>query len=132
MKEQSLNSTDKKVIDIFNDLGVPKNLAKTLMFISKVDQCRSADIEKGANLRQPEVSVAMQQLSDLGWITKTNQKKEGKGRPIYLYQLTKDIDDIFALIVLKFEIASSIQPDALISWVGECSFFLARQNPQLL
>ena len=95
MKEQSLNSTDKKVIDIFNDLGVPKNLAKTLMFISKVDQCRSADIEKGANLRQPEVSVAMQQLSDLGWITKTNQKKEGKGRPIYLYQLTKDIDDIF-------------------------------------
>ena len=96
MIEQSLNSTDKKVIDIFNDLGVPKNLAKTLMFISKVDQCRSADIEKGANLRQPEVSVSMQQLSDLGWITKTNQKKEGKGRPIYLYQLTKDIDEIFS------------------------------------
>jgi len=96
MKEQSLNSTDKKVINIFNDLGVPKNLAKTLMFISKVDQCRSADIEKGANLRQPEVSVSMQQLSDLGWITKTNQKKEGKGRPIYLYQLTKDIDEIFS------------------------------------
>jgi predicted transcriptional regulator len=94
MKEKSLNSTDKKVIDIFYDLGVPKNLAKTLMYISKVDHCRSAEIEKGANLRQPEVSVAMQQLDDLGWITKTNQKKEGKGRPIYIYELTSELDDI--------------------------------------
>lgn len=94
MKEKSLNSTDKKVIDIFYDLGVPKNLAKTLMYISKVDHCRSADIEKGANLRQPEVSVAMQQLDDLGWITKTNQKKEGKGRPIYIYELTSELDDV--------------------------------------
>jgi predicted transcriptional regulator len=94
MKKESLNSTDKKVINIFYELGVPKNLAKTLMYISKVDHCRSADIEKGANLRQPEVSVAMQQLDDLGWITKTNQKKEGKGRPIYIYELTSNLEDI--------------------------------------
>jgi predicted transcriptional regulator len=95
MKENSLNSTDKKVIDLFDELGVSKNLAKTLMFISKVNHCRSSDIEKGANLRQPEVSVAMQQLSDYGWIEKTNQKKEGKGRPIYIYKLTTELDDIF-------------------------------------
>lgn len=95
MKERSLNSTDKKVIDLFDELGVSKNLAKTLMYISKVDHCRSSDIERGANLRQPEVSVAMQQLSDYGWIEKTNQKKEGKGRPIYIYKLTTDLDDIF-------------------------------------
>ena len=80
---------------MFSDLGVQKNLAKTLMYISRVDYCRSADIERGANLRQPEVSVAMQQLTDLGWISKTNKKKEGKGRPIYIYKLSTEIDDIF-------------------------------------
>jgi len=95
MNTKTLNSTDKKVIDVFSDLGVPKNLAKTLMYISRGDNCRSADIERGANLRQPEVSVAMQQLTDLGWISKTNQKKEGKGRPIYIYKLSTEIDDIF-------------------------------------
>lgn len=95
MNEKTLTSTDKKVINVFSDLGVSKNLAKTLMYISRVDQCRSADIERGANLRQPEVSVAMQQLTDRGWISKTNQKKEGKGRPIYIYKLTTKIDDIF-------------------------------------
>ena len=95
MKEWSLNSTDKKVIDLFDELGVSKNLAKTLMYISKVNQCRSSDIERGANLRQPEVSVAMQQLTDYGWIEKTNQKKEGKGRPIYIYKLATELDNIF-------------------------------------
>ena len=95
MNEKTLNTTDKKVIDVFSDLGVPKNLAKTLMYISRVDYCRSADIERGANLRQPEVSVAMQQLTDLGWISKTNKKKEGKGRPIYIYKLSTEIDEIF-------------------------------------
>jgi len=95
MKERSLNSTDKKVIDLMDELGVSKNLAKTLMYISKVNHCRSSDIERGANLRQPEVSVAMQQLADYGWIEKTNQKKEGKVRPIYIYKLTTELDDIF-------------------------------------
>jgi predicted transcriptional regulator len=89
-----LTPQDKKIIDVFEELGMPKNLAKTLMFISQVQECRSADIERGANLRQPEVSVAMQELARLGWVSKRNQKKEGKGRPIYIYRLESPIDSI--------------------------------------
>jgi len=94
MEGNSLNSKDNKIIDVFSDLGIPKNLAKTLMYISKVEECRSSEIEHGANLRQPEVSVAMQQLTDFGWISKRNKKKEGKGRPIYLYKMETTLDDI--------------------------------------
>lgn len=82
-----LTPKDHEIVKIFSDLGVPKNLAKTLLYVSEVDECRSADIERGAGLRQPEVSIAMQELSDRGWISKRNQKKEGKGRPIYIYTL---------------------------------------------
>ena len=89
-----LTPHDKKIIDVFAELGMPKNLAKTLMYVSQVQECRSADIERGANLRQPEVSVAMQELTRLGWVSKRNQKKEGKGRPIYIYRLESPIDDI--------------------------------------
>ena len=89
-----LSSIDIKIVDIFSELGVPKNLAKTLMYISQVKECQSSDIERGANLRQPEVSVAMQVLTDLGWISKRNQKKGGKGRPIYIYKLEASLDDI--------------------------------------
>jgi len=85
---------DKKIINIFTELGMPRNLAKTLMYISQVDECRSAEIEHGANLRQPEVSVAMQQLQTKGWIQKRHKKKKGKGRPVHIYKLTSSIDDI--------------------------------------
>jgi len=88
------NPQDEKIIKVFTDLGMPRNLAKTLMYISQVDECRSAEIERGANLRQPEVSVAMQQLQKRGWITKRDRKKKGKGRPVHLYKLTSPIDSI--------------------------------------
>jgi predicted transcriptional regulator len=78
---------------------MPRNLAKTLMYISNVDECRSAEIERQANLRQPEVSVAMQELQKKGWIKKRDLKKKGKGRPVHIYKLNQPINQI----VKKFE-----------------------------
>jgi predicted transcriptional regulator len=97
MKENTpykLTQQDEKIVHIFTELGMPKNLAKTLTYISQVDECRSAEVEQGANLRQPEVSVAMQELKKKGWIDKRDLKKEGKGRPIYIYKLTSPLDNI--------------------------------------
>ena len=88
------NSQDEKIIKVFTDLGMPRNLAKTLIYISQVNECRSAEIEHGANLRQPEVSVAMHELQRKGWIKKRDLKKKGKGRPVHLYKLTSSIGEI--------------------------------------
>lgn len=85
---------DKKIINIFSELGMPKNLAKTLMYISQCEECKSSEIEHGANLRQPEVSVAMQQLMKKGWVEKRDLKKKGKGRPVHIYRLTSPINSI--------------------------------------
>ena len=85
---------DEKIIKVFTDLGMPRNLAKTLLYISQVNECRSAEIEHGANLRQPEVSVAMHVLQQKGWIKKRDLKKKGKGRPVHLYKLTSPITEI--------------------------------------
>ena len=93
-KIYKFNSQDEKVIKIFADLGMPRNLAKTLMYISQTEECRSAEIERGADLRQPEVSVAMQQLQRRGWINKRDLKKKGKGRPVHIYTLSSSLDDI--------------------------------------
>ena len=93
-KLYKFDTHDKKIINIFADLGMPKNLAKTLMYISQVEECRSAEIEHGANLRQPEVSVAMQTLQQRGWIHKRDLKKKGKGRPVHIYKLNSPIDEI--------------------------------------
>ena len=67
---------------------------QTLLYISHCDECRSAEIEHQANLRQPEVSVAMQELQRRGWIRKRDLRKKGKGRPVHIYSLSSSIDNI--------------------------------------
>jgi predicted transcriptional regulator len=89
-----LDENDDKAVQLFAELGMPKNLAKTLMYISQVDECRSAEVEQGADLRQPEVSVAMQELRRRGWAKKRDLKKKGKGRPVHIYKLTKALPKI--------------------------------------
>jgi len=89
-----LDEKDTKAVQLFADLGMPKNLAKTLLYISQVEECRSADVEQGADLRQPEVSVAMQELRRRGWAKKRDVKKKGKGRPVHLYKLSADLPKI--------------------------------------
>jgi len=89
-----LDKEDDKAVQLFVKLGMPKNLAKTLLCISQFDECRSADVEQGADLRQPEVSVVMQELRRRGWIKKRDLKKEGKGRPVHIYKTITDLSEI--------------------------------------
>lgn len=89
-----MSKQDKRAVDLFAELGMPKNLAKTLLYVSQVEECRSVDIEHETKLRQPEVSIAMQQLMKNGWISKRTLKKKGKGRPIHIYKLDATIQKI--------------------------------------
>jgi len=55
-------------------------------------------IERGVNLRQPEVSVALKKLEEKGWVEKRSIKRGTKGRPMSSYKLSlspeKIIDSI--------------------------------------
>ena len=90
-----LDEKDDKAVQIFRELGMPKNLAKTLMYISQVDECQSAEVEQAADLRQPEVCVAMQELRRRGWVKKRDLNKKGKGRPVHIYTPTKNLSEIW-------------------------------------
>ena len=92
-----LDDTDARVVQLFMNLGMPRNLAKTLIYVSQVDECSSIEIEQGADLRQPELCVSMQELRRKGWIKKRDMKKKGKGRPIHLYKLTKPLNEILKI-----------------------------------
>ena len=101
MKKRELNSLDKnddKVIEVMYSLGMPKNLAKTIMYISQVDECKATDIEQGADLRQPEVSIAINELMDRGWVSKREEKKKGKGRPVHIYKHNLNLSEIYKTI----------------------------------
>jgi len=110
-----LDEKDDKAVELFSELGMPKNLAKTLMYISQVEECRSAEVEQAADLRQPEVSVAMQELRRRGWAKKRDLKKKGKGRPVHIYKLTKPLPQILK----SFEDEKMKQVDTIKSDLSE-------------
>ena len=93
-----INSEDKRAIRLFINLGISKNVAKTLLYLSQINECRSVDIEQETNLRQPEVSAIIQQLIKKGWIIKRNLRKKRKGRPAQIYKLAFPIYEILIKI----------------------------------
>jgi predicted transcriptional regulator len=54
----------------------------------------SIDLEKLANLHQPEVSIVMRQLKEHDWITEREEKKTEKGRPNKVYSLKVKFNEI--------------------------------------
>jgi predicted transcriptional regulator len=101
MKQKSIHSLDEdddKAVQLFTKLGFSKNLAKTLIYLSQVDECKSADIEIGAKLRQPNVSIAMRELAEQGWITKREIKKGGKGRPTHIYKSKTNLSNVLDIL----------------------------------
>ncbi len=96
--EMRLSRMDNDVIDKLILTGMSKNLAKTLVFLSKRDETTSVQVEKATGLRQPEVSLAMQELRRRGWVTKRDIKKEGKGRPVHAYRISKSFSRIVSTI----------------------------------
>ena len=91
----SIEAGDDKAVQLFIKLGVPKNLAKTLLYVSQVDECKSAEVERGANLQQPEVSMALNELRERGWVDMQSlKKKKGKGRPVHIYKTTMPLSQV--------------------------------------
>src|SRR3990170_5256160 len=85
-------------VDLLTRTGLPKNVAKALVFLSKREETTSVEIEKATGLRQPEVSIAMQELRRRKWVDKRDIKKEGKGRPVHSYRLSVPWSEILAQI----------------------------------
>jgi predicted transcriptional regulator len=97
MKSLSVNVLDKadeEFADTLIELGLKRNVAKVLTYLKNVKDVTSRDLEMGSDLRQPEVSIAMRELEELGWIGEREEKKPGKGRPYKIYKLETDIDSI--------------------------------------
>ena len=98
---------DEEIVTLLVDMGVSRKTAKTLTYLSNVNESISKTIEEETKLRQPEVSTALKELRGRGWIEKEDIKKEGKGRPIHSYKMVVPFDRAVKTLVKekKSEIA---------------------------
>lgn len=96
-----LNSKDDEISHLLMEIGLKRNVSKVLVFLSNAREATSRDIERGTDLRQPEVSIAMRQLKENKWIHTKESKTESKGRPVKIYSMAKPITDIIGIIERK-------------------------------
>jgi predicted transcriptional regulator len=80
------------------NIGLKRNVAKVLVYLANTSEATSRDIERGTDLRQPEVSIAMRTLKDNEWIETRESKAESKGRPVKIYRLSRPIEEIMDII----------------------------------
>jgi len=71
--------------------------------LKKKDPVTSRELELKLKLRQPEVSISMKALCDRGWVGYEKIKKEGKGRPFYMYFIKVSKDDIIGQLRKEVE-----------------------------
>ncbi len=93
---KQLDEKDKEIADALISLGISRNAAIILAYLQNMKSAKSVDLERGANLRQPEVSIAMKQLKKHDWINEREDKKPGKGRPYKIYSLNIGFNEIIA------------------------------------
>ena len=97
MKALQIKQLDKKdtiIAEALISLGMNKNVALALTYLQNMNAATSMDLERGANLRQPEVSIVIKQLKEQDWITERVEKKIGKGRPTKVYLLKVGFNEI--------------------------------------
>lgn len=69
---------DEDFIVNLRSIGVDRKVASVLAYFRNEEKATSRSIEMASGLRQPEVSIAIRQLRNKGWIT--TLPTAGKGR----------------------------------------------------
>jgi len=95
---ESLNERDIQYVDILTGLGIKRHVAKAAIFLCKAKSATSREVELGADLRQPEVSIAMKELKALNWTVEREIKKKGKGRPLKSYDINITLPEIVSYL----------------------------------
>jgi len=95
---QYFSEKDEEFASLLIDIGMKTNVAKVLVFLANAAESTSRDIERGIDMRQPEVSLAMKYMAGQGWITSNEIPSVKKGRPNKKYSLALPVKDIVAVI----------------------------------
>lgn len=94
---------DLEITEILASVGLKSNEARVLVVLFKGYDLTSREIERLVDLRQPEVSIAINQLIDRRWAQVSSLITEKKGRPVKVYSLTVSIDTILDQIESQIE-----------------------------
>ena len=105
MREETIqffSDEEEDFVNLLTEAGTGKSVARVLVFLVHTQEATSHEVERGTDLRQPEVSLAMKYLLERGWIT-VREVNPGRGRPTKVYALAMPIHGILDRIGSEME-----------------------------
>lgn len=100
-KVNYLTDKEEELVSLLFKIGIRLNIAKILLFLANIEEATSRDLERGLELHQPEISTAMHEFLERGWITVREYKGERRGRYRNVYRLSKPFGKIITDIELR-------------------------------
>ena len=94
----ALSEKEEEFVETLRQIGMRRTVAKVLVFLLNTPPATSRAIERGTDLRQPEVSIALRYLEDQGWVKCEAIPPEQKGRPHKLLSLAMPAQKIITAI----------------------------------
>ena len=91
-----MDEKDNEIANILIQTGMAKNTAKVFVAIKELDNPDTKQIMQFTGIMQPQISVAVRQLIDMGYIESKTDQTENRGRPISYFSLKKFIDKIIS------------------------------------
>jgi predicted transcriptional regulator len=92
---------EEEFVNLLIKIDIRKTVAQTRVFLANTPEVTSRELERGTDLRQPEVSIAINYLDAQGWIQCRTVPSKRKGRPQKCYSRTKPVTGILAAIKKK-------------------------------
>lgn len=86
---------EEEVASLLVNLGIKKTVAKIMIYLCSKPESTTHDIERGTDLRQPEVSLATAYLINKKWMVCKEVKGMKTGRPAKTFRLAKPLPEIF-------------------------------------
>jgi Predicted transcriptional regulator len=90
-----LDEKDLLFVSDLRNLGIQRNVALTIVYLSNVKEAPSREIEIGTGLRQPEISLALGFMQDRHWVGTHLIKANKKGRPLRVYSMIVKLKTIY-------------------------------------
>ena len=82
-----MNREKLRLSELLSTIGIGDNVTQVLMFMNENEWVDSPTLQSCCGLRQPEVSVAVKNLTDRGCIEIRPERLGTRGRPRHLYRL---------------------------------------------
>jgi len=91
-----MDEQDNEIVNILTRTGMAKNTAKVFVAIKELDNSDTKQIMQFTGIMQPQISVAVRQLINMGYVESKTEQTENRGRPISYFSLWKSIDEIIS------------------------------------